>query len=110
MAGIALKDRVDLISIMVPLKVIAKNHKHQICIMIRLEDMGDFTILLSIRQESHTLLNPPFCILVSSVSSGLVRSWKAVCILDLWVLFYSGILIQRVGSPLFEHSIFLSLK
>ena len=30
-AGIALKDRVDLISKMVPLEVVAKNYKHYIC-------------------------------------------------------------------------------
>ena len=30
-AGIALRDRVDLIPIIVPLEVIAKNYKHYVC-------------------------------------------------------------------------------
>ena len=60
--------------------------------------MGVFLILLSIRQESRILFNPSFCISLSSVSSGLVRSWKALRVLDLWVLFYSGMLIQRIGT------------
>ena len=49
MAVIALIDRADLISIMVPLEVIVKNYKHYICICFCMKHELDFEAKIKVQ-------------------------------------------------------------